>query len=135
MLLVLHPRLLFIALQLFIIQITHNKSYRLYLASRMSPSISSNNPAVQNIWFVSCCSSHQTTRPPSASMLSRCLCAWNARVLGLSWPGAYPWTPWKLALLWFASLSAFQALKVLAAVARTLHKSISVGASMVAFLM
>ena len=61
-------------------------------------------------------------------MLSRRPCVWNARVLGLSWPGADPWTSWGLALLRFASLWAFQALKVLAVGARTLHISISVGA-------
>ena len=107
----------------------------IYLASRISPSISSNSPAVQNVYFVSCCSCRQTAKPPSVCMLSRRPCVWNARVLGLSWPGADPWTSWELALLWFASLWAFQALKVLAAVARTLDISIYVGTSMVAFLM
>ena len=66
-----------------------------------------------------CCWCHHAARPQSASMLSRRPCVWNARVVGLSWPGGDPWTSWDLALLWFASLWALQALKVLAAISRT----------------
>ena len=61
-------------------------------------------------------------------MLSRRPCVWSARFLGLSWPGADPWISWELVLLCFASLWAFQALKVLAAIALNLDFSISEGA-------
>ena len=66
-------------------------------------------------------------------MLSRRPCIWYARVLGLSCPGADPWISWLPALVWLASIGAFQALNVLAAVVPILMNSSYTGASVLAF--